>query len=235
MKNRICVCVICLALGMVDHVCAAQEGQSTERSTRDELKRLRERLDELDRRHKDDQRLINDLADRLERLESDQRTFLQFKPESLGTPAIPVLPGGEAAIGQGNLFNPKITAIFDLGASFSSNEKNKALRRFNLREVELDIRAAVTPWADGVLIIAIGEEIEEKMPGQFTVDTEFEIEEGYLDFHSLPNDLTLKVGKFRNAFGRNNLLHTHALPQVTRPLAVEQFLGPEGLATIGGS
>jgi hypothetical protein len=67
------------------------------------------------------------------------------------------------------------------------------------------------------------------------IGIEFEIEEAYLDVHTLPNDLALKAGKFRTAFGRNNLLHTHDLPQVTRPLAVQAFLGPEGLAALGAS
>ncbi|MCI0675423.1 MAG: porin, partial [Phycisphaerales bacterium] len=120
------------------------------------------------------------------------------------------------------------------GASISTNGDNKALNRFNLREAELDIREAIAPFADGVLIIAIAEEIEEE-PGGITVDTAFELEEGYINFHTLPYDLQLKAGKFRAAFGRNNLLHTHDLPQIDRPPAVQAFFGPEGLATLGVS
>jgi hypothetical protein len=45
----------------------------------------------------------------------------------------------------------------------------------------------------------------------------------------------LRAGKFRSAFGRNNLLHTHDLPQLTRPLAVQAFLGHHGLSTVGAS
>ncbi|MBW2390790.1 MAG: hypothetical protein JRG89_20495 [Deltaproteobacteria bacterium] len=142
-------------------------------------------------------------------------------------------PGG-AAIGQGNLLNPAITAFLDMGGSLSTDEDNKARNRFNLREAEVDFRAAVTPRADGVLVLAIGEEVEDPF-GDVEIDFEFELEEGYLDVHTLPWDLALRAGKFRSAFGRNNLLHTHDLPQVTRPMAVQAFLGPEGLATIGAS
>ncbi len=142
-------------------------------------------------------------------------------------------PAG-SALGQGNLFNPQITAFFDLGASLSTNDDNEQFNRFNLREIELDFRAAIAPFADGVLIIAFGEEIEDGDEG-IEIDTHIAVEEGYVDFHTLPFDLAVKGGKFRNAFGRNNLLHTHGLPQVTRPLAVAAFLGPEGLAAVGGS
>ena len=83
-------------------------------------------------------------------------------------------------------------------------------------------------------MIAIGEEIEDPF-SDVKIDFKFELEEGYLDVHTLPWDLALRAGKFRSAFGRNNLLHTHDLPQVTRPLAVQAFLGPEGLATVGAS
>jgi hypothetical protein len=146
-----------------------------------------------------------------------------------------VAPSGRAAAtGQGNLLNPEITVFVDAGGSLSSDHDNEARNRFNLREAEVDFRAAVTPRADGVLVVAIGEEIENPF-GDVEVDFEFELEEGYLDVHTLPWDLALRAGKFRSAFGRNNLLHTHDLPQLTRPLAVQAFLGPEGLATVGAS
>lgn len=141
---------------------------------------------------------------------------------------------GSTATGQGNLLNPEITAFLDLAESLSSDESNKARNRFTLREAEVDFRAAVTSRADGVLVIAIGEEIEDPF-GNVEIDFKFELEEGYLDVHTLPWDLALRAGKFRSALGRNNLLHTHDLPQVTRPLAVQAFLGLEGLATVGAS
>jgi hypothetical protein len=143
-------------------------------------------------------------------------------------------PPPAGGLGQGNLLNPAITAFLDLGGSLSTNQHDDRYNRFNLREAELDLRAAVTPSADAALILAVGEEIEQQA-GEVEVDTVFELEEGYLNLHTLPWGLSLKGGKLRNAFGRNNLLHTHDLPQVTRPLAVEAFLGPEGLGTVGAS
>ena len=153
-------------------------------------------------------------------------------PAPAAQPTFELAPTAAAST---NLLNPAITVFIDTGGSISSRGRNKALNRFNLRETEVDFRAAVAPFADGVLIVAIEEEIESGRDGSIEVDRKFDIEEGYINFHSLPGDLAFKFGKFRNAFGRNNELHTHDLPQVTRPLAIVKFLGPEGLATTGAS
>jgi hypothetical protein len=191
------------------------------------VERLTGRIEEMERARAEDQRRIRQLEVTLETVHVAEEPA----EPSVADKAVALLGG---AMGQGNLLNPQITAFLDMGGSLSTDADNKARNRFNFREAELDLRAAVTPRADGVLVIAIGEEIEDPF-GDVDVDIEFELEEGYLDIHTLPWDLALRAGKFRSAFGRNNLLHTHDLPQVTRPLAVQAFLGSEGLATVGAS
>lgn len=103
----------------------------------------------------------------------------------------------------------------------------------NLREVELDFRAAIDPYADGVVIGTF----ESETPGQF----EATVEEGYATIKRLPVSflddppmgLKFKVGRFRTEFGRFNRLHLHDLPQANRPLAQETFLGEEGHLSSG--
>ena len=191
------------------------------------VERLTGRIDELERVHAEDQHRIRQLEATIDTV------YVAEKPnEPPVTDEPAALLGG--ILGQGNLLNPEITAFLDMGGSLSTDDDNKARNRFNLREAEVDLRAAVTPRADGVLVLAVGEEIEDPF-GDVDVDIEFELEEGYLDVHTLPWDLALRAGKFRSAFGRNNLLHTHDLPQVTRPLAVQAFLGSHGLSTVGAS
>ena len=51
----------------------------------------------------------------------------------------------------------------------------------------------------------------------------------------MPGDLAIKAGKFRSQFGRHNALHTHDIPQITRPLAHQAFFGHEGLASVGAA
>ena len=225
-----------LALGTALAVCcigfeviSAEAEEPSVATLMENVKRLAERVEEMERSRAEDQRRIRELE---EKLETDR--YADESDEASVVEAEATGPVGGAATGQGNLLNPAITAFLDMGGSWSSDKDNKARNRFTLREAELDFRAAVSPRADGVLVIAIGEEIKDPF-GDVETDWEFEVEEGYLDVHTLPWDLALKAGKFRASFGRNNLLHTHDLPQVTRPLAVQAFLGPEGLATVGAS
>ena len=141
---------------------------------------------------------------------------------------------GFATRSAANLYNPSITVFGDFAGNLSTNSDDKTLNRFAMREIELDMRAAVAPWVDGVLAIAIAEEVEEE-GGEVEAETHFEFEEGYLNFHTLPWDLSLKAGRFRSAIGRQNQLHLHDIPQVTRPLATVAFLGHHGLVTNGVS
>jgi hypothetical protein len=107
--------------------------------------------------------------------------------------------------------------------------------RFNLREVELDLRAAVDPFADAVFILAL----ESEVPGEY----ETGVEDGYVVIKRLPIPvldepplgLQLKVGRFRPEVGRINLLHLHDLPQMTRPLVTEEMFGEEGYVANGAS
>jgi len=191
------------------------------------VQRLTERIDEMETARAEDQRRIRELEEKVG--EAGRAREADEPPR-----AEPAAAESSQGMGQGNLLNPAITAFLDGGGSLSTNGDNEARNRFNLREAEVDFRAAVTPYADGVLVVAIGEEIDDPF-GDVSVDFAFDLEEGYLDVHTLPWDLAFRGGKFRSAFGRNNLLHTHDLPQITRPLAVQAFLGPEGLSTVGGS
>ncbi|HMJ46626.1 MAG TPA: hypothetical protein VK498_04820, partial [Ferruginibacter sp.] len=62
-----------------------------------------------------------------------------------------------------------------------------------------------------------------------------EIEEGYLTTTSLPGKLQLKAGKFRQALGKINPLHPHALPFIDLPNAYVNYFGEEGLNDEGVS
>jgi len=224
MLLRISICALCCAVAF-----SATHGlaQDDTKSLRDELNESKKRLSELEQKAADDRKKIDNLEQRLE------------KQEDAGQAGADDPAPGSDGIGfgsgdQSNLFNPAITAFGDMGAGISSNGDNDAVNRFNLREVEVDFRAAIAPTVDGVLILAIGEELEDE-DGDLEVHTHFGVEEGFVNFHTLPFDLAIKAGRFRTAFGQSNLLHTHDLPQITRPLAAVAFLGHEGLISNGGS
>jgi hypothetical protein len=165
---------------------------------------------------------------RLDELEREvERLKLQAPEEQPGTQ-----PTASAGNVSANVFNPTLTVIGNGLYRYDDKpvvvDDTRIDKTFNLREVELDFRAAVDPFADGVLILAVPSEV----PGEFSL----EVEEGYINIKRLPLPLLdepplglkLKVGRFRTEAGRINRLHLHDLPQMTRPLTVEEFLGADG-------
>ena len=135
---------------------------------------------------------------------------------------------------QANRFNPQITVFGNLLARSDDQPVHVADDpaepriddSINLREVELDFRAAIDPFADGVLILSA----ESEVPGEY----EATVEEGYATLKSLPGlesaplGLKLEVGRFRASFGRFNRIHLHDLPQVDYPRSLQVALGEEG-------
>lgn len=134
--------------------------------------------------------------------------------------------------------NPAVSAVGNFVARADSRkvfntEGARIDNRLDLREGEIDMRVPVDPYADGVFIASF----ESEEPGRYSAD----VEEAYVNIKKLPFldhpplGLKLKVGRFRPAFGTFNILHTHDLPQTSRPLPVEEFLGPEGFIQNGVS
>lgn len=134
---------------------------------------------------------------------------------------------------QQNALNPQISVIPDFTARLENVSGDDSVieafeglfeerNPFALREVEVDIRAPVAPGADAVAILAVGEE-------------EVGFEEAYLSLHELPWDLHAKVGRFKLAFGRANIIHNHDLPQVDRPVVHTLLFSEEGTAVDGVS
>ena len=168
-----------------------------------------------------------DLEKRLKELENEvQKLKLQSgeEPETAPAPSTgPVSP---------NLFNPTITGVGNGLFRYDSKPvyagEDRIDRTFNVREFEVDLRAAVDPFADGVIILAFPSEV----PGEFST----EVEEGYVTIKSLPIPifdepplgLKLKVGRFRTDVGRVNRLHLHDLPQSIRPLVSDELWGDDG-------
>ncbi len=133
------------------------------------------------------------------------------------TPTTPATPtASQPASGQ-TLFNPQISVIGIFEARTGNDKANRFDNQISAREVEVALQAPIDPYAkaDFFLTIPNGGSLE--------------LEEGYGTFLKLPLDLQAKAGKLKAAFGRNNELHTHALPQVDRPKVVETFFGEEGL------
>ena len=186
--------------------------------------------------------IINGLKARVEELERTNRetmkrleAHIDFLEDEVLSQATPVsTPSGQRL----NVFNPQMTVFGNFVARKDSrtvlNDQGKAVdNRFNLREVEADFRAVIDPWADGVVITTFDSET----PREFVAG----IEEGYIILKRLPGlnlspwGLKIKAGHFRPDFGRFNIIHTHDLPQTVPPLALQTFLGEEGMIGNGVS
>ena len=122
--------------------------------------------------------------------------------------------------------NPDISVIGDFQSSYIS----KGQKNFNmyLNETEVSLQAVVDPYARADFFVSFGRDPE---TGKYGVD----VEEGYLTTLSLPARLQLKVGKFREAVGRINPTHPHALPFIDLPNAYVNYFGEEGLNDEGAS
>ena len=112
--------------------------------------------------------------------------------------------------------NPDLSVIGDFQGSYISRGK----KNFNayLNETEVSLQAVVDPYARADFFISFGRDAE---TGKYGV----EVEEGYLTTLSLPAKLQLKVGKFREAVGRINPTHPHALPFIDLPNAYVNYFG----------
>ena len=119
-----------------------------------------------------------------------------------------------------SVMNPAISAVFQaIGMSFLDGREDA--NGFDLSEAEVAFESVVDPYAKMNLYLT------------FPVDESPEVEEGYAQTLTLPASLQLKGGRFKEAFGKWNLLHTHAFPTVERPDALVNTFGEESLTNDG--
>ncbi|HEY3225923.1 MAG TPA: hypothetical protein VGK61_02870, partial [Planctomycetota bacterium] len=147
----------------------------------------------------------------------------------------------QPATNPATAFNPTVTVVgnmlwrIDNKNVFLDGDPNAARLddTFNVREVEVDLRSAIDPYADGVAILSV----ESEVPGEFEIG----VEEFYATIKSLPFGFwespplatKIRVGRWRADFGRINRLHLHDLPQSTLGMTVQDFFGEEGYIGTG--
>ena len=119
--------------------------------------------------------------------------------------------------------NPDIAVVGNFLAAAGSNPQ-APMPAFQMEEVEVSFQAAVDPYARGDFFVSIGQ------------DGSVNLEEGFATFMTLPLGFLAKVGKLHAAFGKVNLMHSHALPWADRPLMTENLAGgDEGITDAGVS
>lgn len=123
-----------------------------------------------------------------------------------------------------NALNPRLSAIPDFVAQAGPRSTDGG---FRLRELELGLAADVDPYVRVDAFIGF--------PGAGLAGghAQVEVEEAFGTLTQLPWGLTARAGKFLPNFGRLNMVHGHELDQVERPVALRNFLGDEGLNSVG--
>ena len=122
--------------------------------------------------------------------------------------------------------NPDIGVIGDFQGSYISRGKKNV--DAYLHETEVSFQAVVDPYIRADFFVSFG---RDEQTGKYGVD----VEEAYLTSLSLPYRLQLKAGKFKEAVGRINPVHAHALPFIDLPNAYVNYFGDEGLNDEGVS
>lgn len=117
------------------------------------------------------------------------------------------------ATNAGKVLNPDISVIGNFVGSAGRNDFSP-VRSLEMKESEIGLQAIIDPYARGDFFISFGEE-------------GVNVEEGFITFTALPKGFVAKVGKMRSAFGKVNLMHSHVLPWIDRPLVTEALVGGE--------
>ncbi|QPJ66221.1 MAG: hypothetical protein G3M78_12785 [Candidatus Nitrohelix vancouverensis] len=155
--------------------------------------------------------IIRQLEERIDRLERQEK---KVKSAS----------GGTTVTGISRSFNPAISANVLLRGTYNSegNADSSKEVKTGMKVEEMELR--FSSWVDTYLKADMTLAIE----GTESIEIEETKAELLLD-----NNLSLTAGKFFTAFGKHNLLHTHAFPFIDAPLANEEIFGEEGLNEIG--
>lgn len=130
-------------------------------------------------------------------------------------------PGAQNA----NSFNPQISLVSDFRALVSSNNPADD-KKADLKELELALAADVDPFLRAEAYISFSKEGDQSVT---------EVEEAFGRYSNLGKGLSAKFGKIAGAIGRVQRNHVDQLNFLDYPLAIQDFLGAEGLRAGGAS
>lgn len=198
----------------------------------DDLNQIKQSIKQLEQRHEEDARHIDELEKKLEHYEATTQTVQASTapPVQAGTVAS---SGGaaesSAAPASSNSFNPAIGAVLMgnyahfsrnpnspiPGFALGSDSKNLGTQGFSLGESELSFSANVDPYLYGELIIS------------YQPDGTVGVENGFIQTTDLPWGFTLKAGRFFSAIGYLNEQHAHAWDFIDAPLPYRAMLNTQ--------
>ncbi|HKJ02627.1 MAG TPA: hypothetical protein VJ997_09235, partial [Longimicrobiales bacterium] len=156
-----------------------------------------------------------------------------------GAPPPTEAPATQEFVGRGRALqamNPEISLTGDLFAQVMKDQTNR--ENFFAREFELSVVSNLDPFSRAKIFMSRhdhGGEITPFGDPQEEPGEGFAVEEGYVEWVSLPGGVGLKVGRFYQQLGQLNRWHSHAFPFQSRSLPSLTFVGEEPLAQTGAS
>lgn len=210
----------------------------------DEIAELRTLIEAL---RTDYEQRIAELEQRLEAAERAAASAEAQSTPSVAAQRTASTPQG-GSVTVGNAFNPQISVILDGGYYHDDGAGNGNVlvtevaqpsrgglgeaehdhahgadisNGFNLRETEFAFTAAVDPYFDAAVYLALES------------GGEVEIEEAWFATRNLPAGLRLKAGKFLSDIGYLNNQHPHVWDFVDQNLAYQNLIGGHGLQDTG--
>lgn len=208
-----------------------------ERASKREIEELREEVQELRREVQALKAALQQAAqppatpggEAEKELEAEIRAAMPSPTPGAAAPAVEaaaaapaVQPAAGPGVGKSSaLLNPDISFIGDFTFLGTDNNQLSKANRFSFREAEVGFQAPIDPFVRADAFLTLDE------------DGATDIEEAYATFLTLPYNLQARAGKFRLMFGKNNVLHRHALPQTDRPFVEVVNFGDEGFAGTG--
>lgn len=135
--------------------------------------------------------------------------------------------------------NPEISVNADVMAHLNPDDPDA--QNFFPREFEFSFVSTLDPFSRAAIFVSrhgAGPEVVPfagLTPGGEEHEEGFEVEEGYVEWVSLPGGLGLKVGRFQQQLTALNRWHSHALAFQSRSLPHLALVGEEALTQTGAS
>ncbi len=218
MKIRLFVLVV-FALTGVASSARAQDPPTKPDSLENEVRRLKARLDSL---QKVVERLIREGSDTIPAV--DELAALRVAAQAAAQEAT----GGEkpdtaqtqfvSRTGNLSRLNPEISVTGDVRALV--NRPGPQEDNFDLREFEFAFQSTLDPYASTKIFLSLEED-------------EITAEEAYMYWTGLPAGIRIDVGRFRQQVGELNRIHLHALPETEYPRVLQEYFGEDGLVGDG--
>jgi hypothetical protein len=184
-----------------------------------DVKALRDAVENLTKTVKSQQDQIDSLKQENNQLKAQAPPTSSPSVPAAAAPAPASIAAPEAGKGKvAQSSTPEIGAAVDIVGYLSQNRNDGGGNdKLSVREFELTVGQDIDPFTrfDSTLSFS---DFEDPV-----------IEEAYVTYLGLPEEVVLKIGRMRPKVGKESAMHRDQLDTVDDPLVIQEYLGTEGL------